>query len=79
MSLLSALRSFTAAKGKAAPETCFPCVHFRDDPAWIEAELPGLAVFSSGHASVRAEDGLCQLHGLMINGRLRCPGFQRAR
>ena len=41
---------------------CRTCVHFRNDPAFLEAAFAGLASLSSGHASVRGEDGLCLRH-----------------
>ena len=54
---------------------CLSCRHFCDDPAAVERALPGLAVLSSAHASVRGSDGLCLLHDAMTNGVRRCAGF----
>jgi hypothetical protein len=42
--------------------TCGTCIHFIDDPATIEKTWPGMSSFSSGAASVRARDGLCDHH-----------------
>jgi hypothetical protein len=74
VSLLRLVRS-VVGQDKGAEQTCFPCTHFCDDPARIEAELPGLSILSSAHASVRAQDGLCLRHDLLINGRRRCSSF----
>jgi hypothetical protein len=54
---------------------CAGCARFRNDPVSIEAALPGINSFSSAHASVRADDGLCTLHGLLINGRRGCADY----
>jgi hypothetical protein len=51
-------------------------VHFRDDPDYLEAELPGLSSLSSGRASVRASDGLCQFHGRFVSAFSTCPDFE---
>jgi hypothetical protein len=75
MSLFSAISDAISNRcGKR--ESCFPCAYFCDDPARTEAELPGLATFSSAHASVRAQDGLCLVQDRVINGRRRCAAFK---
>ncbi len=74
MSLFAALRGALARSGSVWPD-CFACVHFCDDPRRVEAELPGLGVLSSGHASVRARDGMCVAHQRIVNGRRRCADF----
>jgi hypothetical protein len=56
-------------------EGCRGCRHFRSDPAWLEAALPGLTILSSGHASVRDGDGLCLYHDCLTDGKRRCAGF----
>lgn len=40
--------------------TCQHCVHFIDDPAFIEAEFPSLTIFGSAYSSARGEAGICQ-------------------
>ncbi|HYA71696.1 MAG TPA: hypothetical protein VEF36_00920 [Roseiarcus sp.] len=69
MSLLRALRRHWAAPAGAA---CFGCRHFVNEWRAIEAAMPGLASLSSGHASVRADDGLCLKHAIYLNGRRAC-------
>ena len=40
--------------------TCQHCVHFADDPAVIEAEIPGLTSFGSAYSSARGYAGICR-------------------
>jgi len=54
---------------------CAGCDHFRNDPAYLEATVPGLASFGSGWASVRADDGLCLRHGRHAGARGCCAAF----
>lgn len=75
MTLIEAIRSAFAAQ-KPGDRACFGCVDFCDDPALIEAALPGLSAMSSGHASVRAQDGLCLRYSHILNGRQRCPAYR---
>lgn len=51
---------------------CRTCRHFRNDAAFLEATLPGLASLSSGYGSVRADDGLCLLHDSYLGARSSC-------
>jgi hypothetical protein len=66
----------SAGPAHAAKRACRFCVHFRDDPDYLEAELPGLSSLSSGRASVRASDGLCQFHGRFVSAFSTCPDFE---
>lgn len=69
MSWLAALREGFA---KAGRPTCFGCRAFVNDPAAMEAAFPGLTSFSSGYASVRADDGICLTHQTYLNGQRAC-------
>ena len=51
---------------------CRTCRHFRNDAAFLEAALPGLASLSSGYGSVRADDGLCLLRDRYLGARSSC-------
>jgi hypothetical protein len=51
-------------------------VHFRNDPAALEAALPGLNSLSSARASVRADDGLCGRHERLVGVRASCADFR---
>lgn len=73
MSLRAILRDIIASKAN-----CSGCAFFRNDFAAVEKALPGLSSFSSSRASVRANDGVCERHAALINGRRRCSAFARA-
>jgi hypothetical protein len=62
-------------KGSSAGPVCRHCVHFQNDPAFVEKAYPGLSVFSSGFASVRDQDGFCNRHQLYLSARDGCPQF----
>lgn len=55
--------------------TCRQCIHFKSEPALIEDTYPGLTSMSSGFASVRDRDGLCEHHQLYLSGRDGCKNF----
>jgi hypothetical protein len=54
---------------------CQDCVHFQNDPAYIEEVYPGLTAMSSGFASVRDRDGICGYHQLYLSARDTCQNF----
>ena len=54
---------------------CGACRHFRNDPAYLEAAIPGLSSLSSAAASVRADDGICGLHGRYLEANRSCADF----
>ncbi len=43
--------------------SCQSCAHFSHAAPDIEAAFPNLTSLSSAYAAVRANDGLCGLHG----------------
>jgi len=55
---------------------CQNCAHFQNDPALIEKAYPGLAVMSSGFASARDQDGLCNYNQLYLSARDSCTYFE---
>ena len=55
--------------------SCRDCRHFVNDPADIEAMIPGLTAMGSARASVRASDGICAVHDLMVSARDSCDQF----
>jgi hypothetical protein len=59
----------------AAAASCRNCAHFENNPAVIEKTYPGLTVMSSGYASVRDKDGLCNYNQLYLSAWDSCPGF----
>lgn len=68
-------RAGAAPRQHPAPR-CGACRHFSNAPAALEAAFPGLTAMSSGHASVRAEDGLCARRDLYLSARATCAGFE---
>jgi hypothetical protein len=62
---------------KLAPVTgrCGSCANFCNDPAYLEKVMPGLTSMGSAHASVRADDGVCQLHDRYLSARASCADF----
>jgi hypothetical protein len=56
-------------------EECRSCVHFCNDPAFLERAMPGLTSFSSAHASVRGDDGLCRRHDRYLSANYCCADF----
>ncbi|WP_158815861.1 hypothetical protein [Methylocapsa sp. S129] len=55
---------------------CGRCVHFHNDRAYLEAAMPGLSSMSSGDASVRADDGVCERHDRYLSARASCADFK---
>jgi hypothetical protein len=54
---------------------CRDCVHFRNDPSYLETVFRGLTSLSSGYGSVRADDGICLRHDRYLSARASCPQF----
>lgn len=54
---------------------CQHCTHFNNDPAAIEEAYPGLTALSSGFASVRHQDGFCNLHQYYLSALDSCKQF----
>ena len=66
---------FTSHPQTPAAGCCGDCSHFRNDPAYLEAAYKGLTSFSSAHASVRGDDGLCTRHDRFLGARSFCRDF----
>jgi hypothetical protein len=54
---------------------CAACVHFRNDPDYLETAFKGLTSLSSGYGSVRGDDGICTLHDRYLSARSSCADF----
>lgn len=48
---------------RAPQPDCRNCRHFSDDPAWLEAQLPGIGALSSAFGSTRGDAGICAVTG----------------
>lgn len=55
---------------------CFTCKYFRNSPEYIESVYPGLNTLSSGNASVRKDDGICELHDLYLSADASCEQYE---
>lgn len=69
------MRFYKSISLKKPGPCCQQCQHFQNDPAFIEATYPGLTTMSSGFASVRDQDGICNYHQLYLSARDTCPVF----
>jgi hypothetical protein len=58
--------------------TCRSCAHFDDDPAHLEAEVPGILVFGSAYSSARGHAGMCDKLDRFLDPLLAvdCPWFE---
>jgi hypothetical protein len=63
------------ADGPVQNQCCMVCAHFRNSPEYLERVIPGLKTMSSGHASVRKDDGICSLHDLYLSASAYCEQF----
>ena len=54
---------------------CGNCEHFRDSPAHLEREVPGLNILSSAWGSVRADAGLCAEREIVTVAGATCDSF----
>jgi len=52
------------------------CAHFHNSPAYLESVYKGLTSLSSAHASVRKDDGICDLHDVYLSADSWCEQFQ---
>ena len=64
------------ARTEQSERRCGSCGHFRNDPAYLEAALPGLTVLSSAYASVVAEDGICLRHDRYLGVSSACGDWR---
>jgi hypothetical protein len=64
--------------GSPVARTCRSCAHFDDDPAHLEAEVPGILIFGSAYSSARGHAGMCRKLDRFLDPVLadRCPSYQ---
>jgi hypothetical protein len=60
---------------RGAEARCASCAFFRNDAAYVETNIAGLASMGSGYASVRAADGICVRLDRYLSGDARCGYF----
>lgn len=56
--------------------SCASCRWFENNPLKMEQAIPGLRVMSSGHASIRAQDGLCERLDRYLSADYSCEQYQ---
>jgi hypothetical protein len=61
-------------KPQDAP-ACRQCKYFENQPAQVEAALPGLSSLSSAYAAVRCNDGICTVHERYVAASSVCAAF----
>ena len=64
-----------AAPVLPVPPCCGTCCAFRNDAAYVEAQMPGLNTLGSGYGAVRADDGLCAEHGRYVSAGAICDRY----
>jgi hypothetical protein len=64
-----------ACKGDPGEPRCDRCRHFVDDPARMEAELPGIQILGSMYGSARGDSGFCAVHARFASPGDCCAAF----
>jgi len=72
----SLVRRKATAQEQPANVRCVYCAHFRNSPDYLEREIKGLITLSSGHASVRKDDGICLKNDLYLSAQDWCEKFE---
>jgi hypothetical protein len=57
--------------------TCEGCAHFLNDPARLEAQLPGIGALSSAYGSCRGRAGICAVDQTFRDPVAACTDFRR--
>ena len=55
---------------------CINCTHFRNTPDYLESVFKGMNTMSSGHASVRKDDGICLENDVYLSASDWCDKFE---
>jgi hypothetical protein len=69
------MKIFSSIQRGDSEQRCQHCAWFQNDPALIEQAYRGLTAMSSGFASVRDRDGICNYHQLYLSARDSCSSF----
>jgi hypothetical protein len=65
-------------QNQPANKRCINCSHFKNTPDYLEQTFKGMNTMSSGHASVRMDDGICNLHEEYLSAYDWCDKFEQA-
>jgi len=55
--------------------SCIDCKHFRNSPDYLESVFKGMTTLSSAHASIRKDDGICELNDVYLSADSSCKNF----
>jgi hypothetical protein len=61
---------------KGTTKCCLRCTHFNNSPEYLEFIFKGLTTLGSAHASVRKQDGICNLKELYLSADGLCDDFE---
>ena len=75
----SLVRRNATPKEPPANMRCINCSHFRNSPEYLEETIKGLKTMSSGHASVRMDDGICEKNEEYLSAYDWCDHFEKAK
>ena len=75
----SLVRRNTTPQEPPANMRCINCSHFRNSPEYLEETIKGLKTMSSGHASVRMDDGICEKNDEYLSAYDWCDHFEKAK
>jgi hypothetical protein len=56
----------------ATQQKCLNCRHFRNDPRYLETVFKGMNILGSGYASVRKNDGICEVRDQYLSADFWC-------
>jgi hypothetical protein len=56
-------------------QKCLNCRHFRNDPQYLESIFKGMSSLSSGHASIRMDDGVCEAREQYLSADYLCDRY----
>lgn len=61
---------------KTIQKACINCKHFRNSPNYLESVFKGMSTMSSGHASIRKDDGICLVNDVYLSADSWCDKFE---
>lgn len=61
---------------QSAQVACMNCKHFRNSPQYLESVIKGMSCMSSGHASIKKDDGICLVNDVYLQAEDWCDKFE---
>jgi hypothetical protein len=59
----------------ATQQKCLNCRQFRNDPQYLESVFKGMSSLSSGYASIRKDDGICEVRDQYLSADFWCDRY----